>query len=64
LRSTCQPDQQGRADQTLTLGLEAMRQCGPLPFVMEEPPRLTLMRKSLLEGLSKEVRVRERQGST
>lgn len=35
------------------LGLEAMRQCRPLPFVAEEPPRLSRMRRSLLEGLAK-----------
>jgi putative membrane protein len=34
------------------LGLEAMRQCRPLPFVAEEPPRLSRMRRSLIEGLS------------
>jgi putative membrane protein len=33
------------------LGLEAIRQCRPLPFVAEEPPRLSRMRKALLEGL-------------
>jgi putative membrane protein len=33
------------------LGLEAIRQCRPLPFIAEEPPRLSRMRQSLLEGL-------------
>jgi putative membrane protein len=33
------------------LGLEAIRQCRPLPFVAEEPPRLSRIRKSLLESL-------------
>ena len=34
------------------LGLEAIRECRPLPFVAEEPPRLARMRASLLEGLT------------
>jgi putative membrane protein len=33
------------------LGIEAMRQCRPLPFVAEEPPRLANVRKALLESL-------------
>lgn len=33
------------------LGIEAMRQCRPLPFVAEEQPRLATVRKALLESL-------------
>ena len=32
------------------LGIEAIRQCRPLPFMAEEPPRLANIRKSLFEN--------------
>jgi putative membrane protein len=31
------------------LGIEAIRQCRPLPFMAEEPPRLSSIRKALFE---------------
>ena len=42
------------------LGLEAIRECRPLPFVAEEPPRLARMRASLLEGLTMKAPERTR----
>ena len=35
------------------LGIEAIRQCRPLPFMAEQPPRLSSVRKALFEELSK-----------
>ena len=32
------------------LGIEAIRQCRPLPFMAEEPPRLASVRKALFEN--------------
>ena len=32
------------------LGIEAIRQCRPLPFMAEEPPRLATIRKALFEA--------------
>jgi putative membrane protein len=32
------------------LGIEAMRQCRPLPFMAEEPPRLASVRKALFDN--------------
>lgn len=32
------------------LGIEAMRQCRPLPFMAEEPPRLSSVRKALFDN--------------
>lgn len=32
------------------LGIEAIRQCRPLPFMAEEPPRLSSVRKALFEN--------------
>ena len=31
------------------LGIEAIRQCRPLPFMAEEPPRLANVRKALFD---------------
>ena len=42
----------GNALLAARLGIEAMRQCRPLPFVAEEPPRLSQVRKALLEPLA------------
>lgn len=42
----------GNALLSARLGLEAIRQCRPLPFVAEEPPRLSRIRTSLLEGMT------------
>lgn len=35
------------------LGIEAIRQCRPLPFIDEAPPRLSSVRKALFEGEGK-----------
>lgn len=40
----------GNALLSARLGIEAIRQCRPLPFIAEEPPRLASIRKALFEN--------------